>query len=73
MWFVGYTLQLSAGSVVSKALYKRNPDITAMQVLALRSVIGIVFLLVVFNRHLKSIMYDGVVSGTKKYVFAKTL
>ena len=73
LWFIGYTLQLSAGSVVSKALYKRNPDITAMQVLALRSAIGIVFLLIAFNRHLKSIMYDGVVRGTGKYVFAKTL
>ena len=58
VWYMVYTLKMTAILYVTKALYELNPDIQVLHVTSLKAVISMLILMIVLNRKLKHIMYD---------------
>ena len=58
LWYIVYTLKMTAILYVTKTLYELNPGIQVLQVTSMKAIISILLLLICLNRKLKHIMYD---------------
>ena len=73
LWYIIYTFQLSGILYIMKALYKLNPGITVLQLVALKSLIATIILLLVLNFKLKYVMYDCIDPDSKWALAFKTV
>ena len=69
MWYIVYTLKMTAILYITKGLYELNPEIEVLQVTALKALISIIILIVFLNVKLKHIMYDSI-DPDSKYALA---
>lgn len=58
LWYIVYTLKMTAILYITKALYGLNPDIEVLQVTMMKALISIGILIVMLNIKLKHVMYD---------------
>lgn len=58
LWYIVYTLKMTAILYITKALYGLNPDIEVLQVTMMKALISIGILIFMLNIKLKHVMYD---------------
>ena len=69
LWYIVYTIKMSAILYITKGLYQLNPDIEVLQVTMMKACISIVILIIVLNKNLKYVMYDRI-DPDSKYALA---
>ena len=58
LWYIIYTLKITAVLYITKGIYALNPGIEVLQIVALKSSISSILLVFVLNYKLKHVMYD---------------
>ena len=58
LWYIIYTLKITAILYITKGIYALNPGIEVLQIVALKSSISSILLVFVLNYKLKYVMYD---------------
>ena len=69
LWYIVYTIKMSAILYITKGLYQLNPDIEVLQVTMMKACISILILIIVLNKNLKYVMYDRI-DPDSKYALA---
>ena len=73
LWYIIYTLKITAILYITKIIYALNPGIEVLQIVALKSSISSILLLIVFNYKLKYVMYDCIDPEAKWALAFKTV
>ena len=58
LWYIIYTFKLTAILYITKGLYVLNPNLEVFQLVAMKSLISAVVLILVLNVNIKQVMYD---------------
>lgn len=72
LWYVVYSLKLTAILYITKGIYALNPGIEVLQITAMKALISVLILALALNRNLKHVMYDRVDPAAKGALAFKT-
>ena len=73
LWYIIYTFKLTLILYITKGLYQLNPGIEVLQVVAIKSAISVIFLVLILNVKLKHVMYDSIDPEAKGALAFKTV
>ena len=73
LWYIVYTFKLTLILYITKGLYQLNPGIEVLQVVAIKSAISVIFLVLILNVKLKHVMYDSIDPEAKGALAFKTV
>ena len=73
LYYILYTMKLTAILYITKGLYALNPDIEVLQVTSMKAIISMLILIIVLNKNLKHVMYDCIDPDSKWALAFKTV